>query len=82
MQQLYLQQSRTQRNDDRMTLMKRMVEDSMREPMEQNEKAVAWAQSGGVTRRSKCLMNDIRQLKEEQALLQSHLDEGGDGVAR
>ena len=65
-----------------MTLMKRMVEDSMREPMEQNEKAVAWAQSGGVTRRSKCLMNDIRQLKEEQALLQSHLDEGGHGGAR
>ena len=65
-----------------MTLMKRMVEDSMREPMEQNEKAVAWAQSGGVTCRSKCLMNDIRQLKEEQALLQSHLDEGGHGVAR
>ena len=47
-----------------------------------NEKAVAWAHSGGVTRRSKCLMNDIRQLKEEQALLQSHLDEGGHGGAQ
>ncbi|OAO12364.1 hypothetical protein AV274_5987 [Blastocystis sp. ATCC 50177/Nand II] len=64
LQQLYLQQSRTQRNDDRMALMKEMVEDAMRGPLQQNEQEVA----------SKCLNNDIEQLKQEEASLRQQLD--------
>ena len=54
LQQLYLQQSRTKQNDDRMSLMKDMVKDVI----------------------SKCLMNDILQLRTEEATLKEHLEEG------
>ena len=67
LQQLYMQQSRTKQNDDRMSLMKDMVKDVMSGPMAANEKNVA----------SKCLMNDILQLRAEEATLKEHLAEGG-----
>ena len=72
LQQLYLQQSRTKQNDDRMSLMKDMVKDVMSGPMAANEKNVA----------SKCLMNDILQLRAEEATLKEHLEEGRGGEAR
>lgn len=65
LQQLYMQQSRTKQNDDRMSLMKDMVKDVMSGPMAANEKNVA----------SKCLMNDILQLRAEEATLKEHLAE-------
>lgn len=65
LQQLYLQQSRTKQNDDRMALMKEMVKDVMSAPMALNEKSVT----------SKCLANDIVQLREEEATLREHLEE-------
>lgn len=49
-----------------MTLMKTMVEDAMATPMAINAESVE----------SRCLMNDIRQLREEDKLLQQHLNEG------
>lgn len=66
MQQLYLQQSHSKQDDARMTLMKTMVEDAMATPMAINAESVE----------SRCLMNDIRQLREEDKLLQQHLNEG------
>ena len=60
MQQLYLQQSHSKQDDARMTLMKTMVEDAMATPMAINAASV----------QSRCLMNDIRQLREEDKLLQ------------
>ena len=68
MQQLYLQQSHSKQNDARMALMKSMVEDAMATPMAINSASV----------RSRCLMNDIRQLREEDKLLQQYLSEGWD----
>ena len=59
-----------------MALMKEMVEDAMRGPLEQNEKEVAWVWRGAVKRRSKCLNNDIEQLKREEASLRQQLDTG------
>ena len=50
-----------------MALMKEMVKDVMSAPMALNEKSVA----------SKCLANDIVQLREEEATLREHLEEGG-----
>ena len=50
-----------------MALMKEMVKDVMSAPMAQNEKSVA----------SKCLANDIVGLREEEATLREHLEEGG-----
>ena len=49
-----------------MTLMKTMVEDAMATPMAINAASVE----------SRCLMNDIRQLREEDKLLEQHLNEG------
>ena len=46
--------------------MKDMVKDVMSGPMAANEKIVA----------SKCLMNDILQLRAEEATLKEHLEEG------
>ena len=68
MQQLYLQQSHSKQDDTRMTLMKTMVEDAMATPMAINAASV----------QSRCLMNDIRQLREEDKLLQQLLTEGKD----
>ncbi|KNB43270.1 hypothetical protein JH06_3019 [Blastocystis sp. subtype 4] len=68
MQQLYLQQSHSKQDDARMTLMKTMVEDAMATPMAINAASV----------QSRCLMNDIRQLREEDKLLQQYLTEGKD----
>ena len=68
MQQLYLQQSHSKQDDARMTLMKPMVEDAMATPMAINAASV----------QSRCLMNDIRQLREEDKLLQQYLTEGKD----
>ena len=64
MQQLYLQQSHSKQDDARMTLMKTMVEDAM---------AI-----NAASVQSRCLMNDIRQLREEDKLLQQYLTEGKD----
>lgn len=50
-----------------MALMKEMVKDVMSAPMALNEKSVT----------SKCLANDIVQLREEEATLREHLEEGG-----
>ena len=68
MQQLYLQQSHSKQDDARMTLMKTMVEDAMATPMAINAASV----------QSRCLMNDIRQLREEDKLLQQYLTDGKD----
>ena len=68
MQQLYLQQSHSKQDDARMTLMKTMVEDAMATPMAINAASV----------QSRCLMNDIRQLREDDKLLQQYLTEGKD----
>ena len=66
MQQLNLQQAHSTQDDARMTLMKQMVEEAMREPMAIKASSVE----------SRCLHNTIAQLKEEEKLLQKHLEEG------
>ena len=55
-----------------MALMKEMVEDAMRGPLQQNEQEVAWVRRGGVRRSSKCLNNDIEQLKQEVLNYEDH----------
>lgn len=59
-----------------MALMKEMVEDAMRGPLQQNEQEVRGCGGGGVRRSSKCLNNDIEQLKQEEASLRQQLDTG------
>ena len=53
-----------------------MVEESMKEPMAANNANVEQGWIEWIINRSKCLMNDIEALKEEQASLEKHLKEG------